>query len=210
MKTVVVLLISCVVCAACVGQSEDKIGWNEKFNSTGAALTIKELGRSRVNGQTMVTYRAFATGLPKDVEYTLWTKLVGSAPQSPVDAYINKDGLIVNVRADPAHNVAEDPIDLQVFAGRGEPKDIALISDDGRYKAFARVIPFPIEDSVGPCKLSATMSAPDYLGVTIVVTGLQPEEEIEVQHRSGDEVGAEKHMVGRTGVFVLVVFPSVK
>jgi hypothetical protein len=158
----------------------------------------------------MVTYHAFATGLPKDVEYTLWTKLVGSAPQSPLDAYINKDGLVVNVLADAAHNVVEDPIDLQVFAGRGEPKEVALISDDSRYKAFARVIPFPIEDSVGPCKLSATMSAPNYLGVTIVVTGLQPEEEIEVQHRSGDEVGVEKRTAGKTGAFVAGFFPSVK
>lgn len=210
MKTLIVLLVCCVLSAACVGQSEEKNVWNEKFNSTGAVLTLKELGRSRVNGQTMVTYHAFATGLPKDVEYTLWAKLVGGEPQSPVVAYINKDGLIVNVLADSAHGVAEDPIDLQVFAGRGEPKDFALISDDSRYRAFARVVPFPIEDLVGPCKLAATMSGRNYLSVTIVVTGLQPEEEIEVQRRSGNEVGVEKSTAGKTGTWVAAFFPSVK
>jgi hypothetical protein len=90
-----------------------------------------------------------------------------------VDAYINQTGLVVNALADPAHNIAEDPIDLLVFAGLGEPKEFALISDDDKYRAFASVVPFPIEDSMGPCKLSATMSAPNYWGVTVVVTGLQ-------------------------------------
>jgi hypothetical protein len=36
--------------------------------------------------------------------------LVGSDPQSVANAFINKDGLVVNVLADPAHGVAEDPI----------------------------------------------------------------------------------------------------
>lgn len=75
--------------------------------------------------------------------------LVGSDPQSVANAFINKDGLVVNVLADPAHGVAEDPINLKVVAGRGEPKLFGVISDDGRFRVFAEVVPFPIEDSAG-------------------------------------------------------------
>jgi hypothetical protein len=41
----------------------------------------------------------FVSGLPKDVEYTLWTRLAGRDPQSVADALISKDGLVVNVLA---------------------------------------------------------------------------------------------------------------
>ena len=136
--------------------------WGEKFNSKGATLVVKEGGRSRVNGQTVITYNLFASGLPRNAEYTLWTRLAGRNPQAVADAFINKDGLVVNVLADPAHNVAEDPINLKVVAGLGESKQFAVISNDGQYQAFGQVVPFPIEKTAGPCNISATMLGPSY------------------------------------------------
>src|SRR6476646_3664149 len=43
--------------------------WGEKFNSTGATLTYKEVGRTRTQGRTVITYNLFASGLPKDQHY---------------------------------------------------------------------------------------------------------------------------------------------
>jgi hypothetical protein len=91
---------------------KDKMEWGEEFNSNGATLVLREAGRSRASGQTVITYNLFVSGLPKDVEYTLWMRLVGGDPQAVADAFINKDGLVVSVLADAANNVAEDPINL--------------------------------------------------------------------------------------------------
>src|SRR6266404_8622860 len=102
MKTLVALLVCHVLCTASFAQTQDKIDWGEQFNSKGATLVAIEGGRTRVNGQTVVTYNLFASGLPRDVEYTLWVKLVGSDPEAGPDAFVNKDGLIVNVLSDPA------------------------------------------------------------------------------------------------------------
>ena len=210
MKTLVALLVCHVLCTASFAQTQDKMDWGEKFNSNGATLFVKETGRDRVDGQTVVTYNLYASGLPKDVDYTLWIKLVGSNPQAGADAYINKDGLIVNVLADPAHHVAEDPINLRVFAGRGEPKEFAVIATDGSYRAFAQVVPFPIENSSGPCHISATMVEPNYSAVLIRVTGLQPKEQFQTVEQSGNEGAPTRATAAENGTFKALFFPVVK
>jgi hypothetical protein len=193
-----------------LGQIKDEIEWGENFNSNGAALVLKEAGRSKATGQTVITYNLFVSGLPKDVDYTLWMRLVGGNPQAVADALINKDGLVVNVLSDPAHNVAEDLINLKVVAGRGEPKQFALIANDGRHQVFGQVVPFPIEKNGGPCSISATMAGPNYIGVSIVVTGLQPKEEFQVGQRSGSEATRTKATAAEDGSYRTLVFPFVK
>jgi hypothetical protein len=210
MKPLTALLVCCVLCTACFAQTEGKMDWGEKFNTNGATLVVKEVGRSRVNGQTVITYNLFASGLPTDVEYTLWMKLVGSNPQGVADAFINKDGLVVNVLSDPAHNVAEDPINLKVVAGRGEPKQFGVIANDGHYRAFGQVVPFPIVKTGGPCNLSATMMGLNYSGVFIVVTGLQPKEEFQTTQQSGSEAASAKARAAEDGTYRTLIFPFVK
>src|SRR6266478_2458577 len=210
MKTLVALLVCHVLCTASFAQTQDKMDWGEKFNSNRATLVAIEGGRTRVNGQTVVTYNLFASGLPRDVEYTLWVKLVGSDPEAGPDAFINKDGLIVNVLSDPAHNVAEDPINLKVVAGRGEPKQFAVIANDGRYRVFGQVVPFPIENAGGPCNISATMMGPNYSGVFVVVTGLQSKEEFRTIQQSGSEAAQTMATAAEDGSYRTLIFPFVK
>jgi hypothetical protein len=210
MKTIGGLFVFGVWAAVGFAQRQDKIEWGEKFNSDGATLVLKESGRIRVKNQTVITYNAFASGLPKDVEYTLWTRLVGSEPQCIADAYINKDGLVVNVLADPARNIAEDPIHIKVFAGRGEPKNFGLIANDGHVRAFGQVVPFPIESKAGQCSISATMGMPNYFMVSIVVAGLQPREDFQIDQQSGNEGAQTKATAEVDGSYRVILMPFVK
>lgn len=210
MKTLTTLLISCVLSMACLAQTPDKNEWGEKFNSDGARLVLKELGRNRANGQTVITYRMFSSGLPKDAEYTLWTRVGSGDPQGVATAYINKDGLVVNILADPAHNIAEDPINLKVVAGKGEPKRFALVSSDGHYRVFGQVVPFPIENTAGPCHISVVMLAANYSAVLIVVDGLQPKEELQIDLQSEAERSGDKAKATDQGSYQSVIFPQVK
>ncbi len=207
-RALIVLLASFVVGLPCWGQNN--IEWGEKFNSPGSALVVKETGRTRANGQTVITYNLFASGLPKDAEYSLWVRPAGGNPQAAADAFINKDGLVVSVLADAAHNVAEDPINLKVVAGRGEPKQFAIISNDSRYRVFGAVVPFPIETTSGPCRISVTMMGPNYSAVSIVVTGLRPKEQIQIHQQSGSESGDSKERAAADGSYRATVFPFVK
>jgi hypothetical protein len=209
MKTIGTFLAFWLLCITCFAQSLAKSDWGKPIPH-GAQITFKELERTRLKGQTAVKYHMYASGLPTDEEYTLWTWILGSDPESQdVDAYINKDGLIVNVLADPAHKIAEDPIDLTVFAGRGEPKQMALISDDNRYRAFGQVVPFPIEATVGPCRMTAVMYAPNYTVVRLFAEGLQPGEELQVDTQSGPEGGRVKAQATSDGKYISVLLPQV-
>jgi hypothetical protein len=193
-----------------LGQTSEKLEWGEKYNSDGATLLLKEIGRNRPNGQTVITYNLYVAGLPKDVEYTLWTRLVGNKPQAVADAFVNKDGLVVSVLSDSAHNVTEDPINLKVVAGRGEPKLFAVIANDGRYRVFGQVVPFPIENTSGPCRISATMAGQNYIGVSVVVTGLQSKEEFQIAQWSGSEAAQTTATAADDGSYRTLVLPFVK
>jgi len=210
LKVAITLLACCVPSLPCFGQTKGNIEWGEKYNSPGATMTVKETGRTRVNGQTVIAYRLFVSGLPKDLDYVLWSKLPGVNPQAVADAFINKDGLIVNVLADPANNVAEDPIDLKVVAGRGELKQFGLVSSDAKYRVFGDVVPFPIETASGPCSISMTMMGPNYSAVSIVVSGLQPKEQIQIHQQSGNEGGDSKAAAAADGTYRVTVFPIVR
>jgi hypothetical protein len=130
-------------------QAQDKQftdDWTKRANSpAGSVVSLKESGRNEVNGRTVVSYRLFASGLPKGQHFTLWTWNLGSDPQAVADAFINTEGVVVNRLGDPTRKVPEDPIDLRVFAGRGEQKRFAITSDDWALQAFANVVPFPLK-----------------------------------------------------------------
>jgi hypothetical protein len=184
--------------------------WGERFNTKDARLTYKELGRSSANGRTVVTYNLFASGLPKARHWILWVLNVGREPQAAADAYINDEGKVVNVLADSQHQVAEDPIDVKVVGGKGEPVQFALISDDDRFRVFALIVPFPMEASAGPCHLSAIQTGPYYSGVSIKVNGLHANEELVINQQSEGESAQTKAKADDQGNYNVLMLPVVK
>jgi hypothetical protein len=78
------------------------------------------------------------------------------------------------------------------------------------FRAFAEVIPFPIEASDGPCHLAAVMTGANYIGVLIGVTGLQPGEDLLIDTRSDHEGGQTKGKATDRGTYDSALFPFVK
>jgi hypothetical protein len=184
--------------------------WQKKANSQGAGLDLKEVGRERVEGHTVVTYRLFASGLPKERHYTLWSWNLGSAPQAIADAFINEQGLIMNQLANAAQGVSEDPINAKVFAGRGERKRFAITSDDWTLQAFAEAVPFPLEQTSGTCRLSVVMAAPDYAGVVLRGSGFKSNARLSIEVTSGTEVGKQQVTATADGTYVAAIVGTVK
>jgi hypothetical protein len=183
--------------------------WGESFNSPDTKLTYTETARNRSNDKTVVTYNLFISGLPKDKHYAFWVLNVGSNPRAVADAYLNKDGKVVNVLADPTRHISEDPIDLQVFGGKGEPIQVALISDDGSLRVFGEIIPFPLDTTAGPCRLSAIEAGPRYEAMTIRVSGLEPGEDLMIDSQSENEAVHSKAKADAQGNYRSLIFPLV-
>jgi hypothetical protein len=184
--------------------------WGEKFNSEGAKMSYKEIGRATIQARTIITYNLFASGLRKDQHYVLCILNVGSDPKAVADAYLNGGGKVVNVMADAARHVAEDTINVKVFGGKGEPIQFALISDDDQSRAFTQIVPFPLEKTAGPCHLSLIETAPYYVGVLIGLSGFQPDEELTIEQQSENESGRLKAKADAQGMYNAALFPFVK
>jgi len=98
----------------------------------------------------------------------------------------------------------------KAFGGKGEPIQFALISDDASLRAFAEIIPFPVEETVGPCHLSLIETGPHYFDVLIRLTGLQPRESLDIELRSENEGGKSKAAAEADGTYNAAILPTVK
>ena len=177
------VLVGATGCAAQAVPPPDQ--WGDTHNSPGATLTYKETGRMLIVGRTFATYNLFASGLPADKQYTLSTVILGAAPVKIDDVHLNHEGLVLSGLADPARN-PEEPAPINLSGSKAEPFQFAIVSADGQFRAFTRIIPFPLESSAGPCHLSVEELIPSYAGVLVVVSGLQPNEALVM------ECGCEK------------------
>lgn len=206
---IVVLTLAAWFCgAACCAQTvPSRDQWGERFNSPSTKLIYKEIGRATIQGRTVITYNLFASGLPKDLHYILCVLNVGSDPHVVAG---NVDGKVVNVLADPDRYVDEDPINAKIFGGKGEPIQLALISDDNQLRAFTQVVPFPMDANAGPCRLSMLETGPYYFGVLIRVTGFQPNEDLSIEQRSENESMQSKAKADAQGAYNAGVLPFVK
>lgn len=171
-------------------------------------MTIKELGRQKVEGVTVISYEFSASGLPKDKAYKFWGRELGNSPEFGFDATILDNGVIV--KSDPQNPATIGPLTIKVFGVPAEPKVFALVSTDGLSRAFGVVIPFPIESKDGACKLSVVMSAPLYALVTLRLEGLKPNESFQVTFQSGREGGRLKPKADDQGQWNSLVGPFVK
>jgi hypothetical protein len=90
----------------------------------------------------VITCNLFASGLPNDGHSVLGVLNIGSDPRATTDAYLNEAGKVVNILADPAHHTAEDPVNLKVFGRKGEPIQLALVSDDDLLITIIRALSY--------------------------------------------------------------------
>ncbi len=204
----VFFFVAVTISALSAQDKQFKDDWTKGTSSPGATLIPKETSRNVIGGRTVISYRLFASGLPKGQHFTLWAWILGSEPQAAADAFINPDGLIVNRLGDAKQK--EDPIDLRVLAGRGEPKRFALTSDDWTLQAFAETVPFPIEQIANGCRLSVEMAVPNYVGVTVRASGFQPDEALAINVASGPEISKLQATATAEGTYTAVIFPAVK
>lgn len=178
-------------------------------SSPGVSLKAVELGREHFQGKTLVTYNLYATGLPADRQYVLLVQNVGSEPQPSASAFIADNGKVVSTREDRGRGIPEDPIDLKIFAGKGEPKTFIVASEDGK-QGVASVTPFPIIAKGGTCEAEATMRGSNYSAVQVLAKGLQPREEITITTQSAGEGGQQHSTATDEGTSNNLFFPSVK
>ena len=189
--------------------------WGPTMNSPGAAITLKEMSRQNMNGPTGITYRLFATGMPKDKLYSLVTVSFDLRPVTNLQG-ITLDDLGVAIcagsRPDTCGDAAKpnDPIDLIILAAKGESKRFGLISSDGQNKAFVSVTPFPIEGKDRGCSVDVTLLLAHGEAVLIHGADFQPNVSVNVATQSENEKAGGDLTADSNGELYYIELPYVK
>ncbi len=187
--------------------------FGKKMNSPGVDLSLKEVSRSRASDRTLVKYELYATGLPKNTTYTLLqVQINGSVLKMLEGVTLDSDGRAICAgRKDTCHGSTPDsPIDLTLFAGKGEPKRLSLISDDSAHlKGFVAVVPFPNATTDKGCRLESIIGTPKGEVTYIQGTGFEPNEELVMDSES---YGEKNHGVVKAeadGSYFAVAMPNI-
>jgi hypothetical protein len=194
-------------------QQVDKTSWGERFSSEGASLRVMEMAREpRSEGGTWVHYFLQGIGVPKNQLYSLWEWELGGEPKVVLSRVpLRDDGvLLCSGKLDDCSGASSE----QVYAARmtgmkAEPKRLALVSADGRLRAFGSSVPFPVAVSDQNCKVWLERKSPDAGEATVYGSGFQPKERVTLSvagevagatlRRNADENGNWTADVSHTG-----------
>jgi hypothetical protein len=182
------------------------------MNSPGVALSLKEISRSRATDRTLVKYALYATGLPKDHTFTIFeVKISGQFNKFLEGVTLDTDGraICAGRKGTCSGSTPNSPIDLAFFAGKAEPKRLALVSEDGQLKGSVAIVPFPNATTDKGCHLESVIGTPKGELTYIQGSGFEPSEELTTD---GESYGEKNHSIAKAeadGSYFAAAMPSV-
>lgn len=173
-------------------------------------MTLAIVEQSHTGAQ--FRYRLQAKGIPADSVVTLVSWAV--TQRGPVEALrgVTFDDMGWAVCAgkpgtcgDPAK--PDDPIEIPFRAVTGEPIRLGVVSPAGGLKAFAKVVPLPLQSEDKGCRVSAVLLTPGAELLFIEVDGFVPNSEL---FMPTDSEGEKHDLKGKTdadGRYVSALMP---
>jgi len=179
-----------------------QMNWGVKMNSPGASVTVKETSRKSTGQQTVVFYRIFTSGMPKDETYSLVTTPFN------LQSMTASDGITLDNSGQAM--TSGSPLDLGVVAAKGEPKRFSLVSEDGQSKAFFYVVPFPVKGADHGCSVEELLLLQHAEAVLIQGSGFPDNSTVHMKATSDKEVHEGDLKTDASGNLSTVLLPFVK
>ena len=180
-----------------------------RINSPGAEIHGEEVQPLRMdNGVKVIKYEFLTKGLPSGLGFDLLTlpTMAGRAEElrSTGEVLIDaKDGRVIDGPDDPRSVILPDP-------APGEPYRFALVSKNSKYRAFATLLPNPIEGSDRGCKVSVIRLMPNFELAFVRLTGFPPGTQVEWRGNSEGEVHDSKVITDASGYADIGILPAKK
>ena len=194
------VLILALGCAAPRGPG----AWGPESATPGMRLSLEEKARRPSGSGTEVLYAVRVTGAPGDRTCRLWTRARGADPVMVRGGYVDQSGAFVNGQT------GEETRFVATGLARGELYEVGAITTDGSGRAFARVVPFPLEArGSGACRIWAEMDSPRGDAFIIRGEGFGSREETNATLQSGDDIHLDNFVITDEGTFQRLIFPAV-
>jgi hypothetical protein len=191
------------------------LNWGPKMNSSGVDMELRKTGEGQSDGGTFVSYQLRAHGVKDHQTYSLVTwEIQDWQPKVAMNGITFDNSGRAICAGQPGtcgtQKNPNDPIELVVYARSGEPKRFALISEDGKQKAVALVVPFPIESSDRGCSLSAMLGLPDAELVVLQAKGFKANAELRVSIVSEGQSDGLTAKADSQGEYDQIILPLAK
>jgi hypothetical protein len=102
-----------------------------------------------------------------------------------------------------------DEVEIDLKAARGEPIRYMLESQDGRMFFPGTIVPYPVENKDGPCRIEARLGFPEGQALLVYLDGTKPTAQVALQTASEGESHTQKVKTDARGHAVAVVGPTV-
>ncbi|HTW79645.1 MAG TPA: hypothetical protein VME23_08905 [Terracidiphilus sp.] len=178
-------------------------------------LRFVKVGETQTPEGSVTRYRIFAEGAPENKVYGLGTWIVGKlVSYGDQDVYVNAQGLVMTRRAHLAEEGASELPGVELLVSPknipGEPTRYALYSRDREVTAFGTLVPHPVVNQDGGCRLEARIAAPDATAVLIVADGFAARARLPVVLESQGEITNVDVVTDDNGHAVVASFPYIQ
>jgi hypothetical protein len=185
LRTGVILLVALCESSAMAHQP---ILIDARHATPGLRLSLQEFPEKRASRD--VTYRLQAFGFPKGAKLLLWSKEFDHSFHQLGSVFqVDRSGVVMEAVADDAKRPRK--LDGIIFGPgtypRGALWEVALVSVDRKFQAFAKAIPYPIIASNGDCTVSLELVS--HRGEKFMASG--------AGFLPGDEISTELRYSGR-------------
>jgi hypothetical protein len=165
-----------------------------------------------MNDRSIVTYRIYERGLPRNQIYSVIRWPLNGQPETIMSGVtLNQDGIAICSGAGPQFcgdsATPNDPIHLKTIGSRGEPFRIALVTQDHKNLAAVSVTPFPVTAESEGCSLESILITPNAEAILVQGSGFAPNSTIEFTSDSSGEKHTLKETADGSGHLKFVVLP---
>jgi hypothetical protein len=192
----------------------DNAAPNER-NPKGLRIQFEKISEINDGNGHSVRYRLLIPGAPEKQNYVLGVWRIGVAVKTtPQQVFTNAKGLVmwrppVGDQENAASLDRDNEIEVDLKAARGEPIRYVLASPDGKFFFPGTVVPYPVENKDGKCKLEARLGLPEGEGVLVYVDGLTPNAVVPLQTLSEGTKHAPMLAADAKGHGAAIVEPEV-
>ncbi len=184
--------------------------WGPQQNSPNASLELREFARQG----RFVKYRIYAHGLPSDAIYSiLELPVTQTIPTVSLSGVTLKSSGLAICAGKPGTcgrpDKPDDPISLTFVPAPGEPFRIALVSGEN-WKAYATVVPNPIEAEESGCLLDVILLTPRAELVLLEAYGLANNEQATLLTESYSETRGTTITADSVGHYQGAILPFVR
>lgn len=203
------------VLAAINTLARNQVNWGPAMSTPGYSLALVDKGHKSSPEGTQVTYSLHATGFQAGDSLTLlrWP-LDSGVKQVTSGLTVDGSGQVICPEISQGNCLASmqpgDPVHIKEVAARGEPLRVAVVEAKTQKRAETTVIPFPIENTSGSCKLEAILGTRTASLILLEGAGFPQSTKVEIHIVTYGQDHPVTTTTSASGGLVVAVLPAVE